>query len=224
MTYSRAMIRSTAMDTLNQDLLEINASTVRMLSQVREAAGLAQQALIQADLEAAQKCIEGDDAIDKLMRQLEKQILIIIARRQPAARDLRFLGAIYRSLADIERAGDYAVRVARAARVLTQKPPLKKYLDMERILTVISTMIEVTIKALAESDIEVAKQAWAMDNEIDDLYQQIERELLTYMIEDPHTISVSTQLLSIGRYLERFGDHIENVDEHIIFWLTGVRL
>ena len=63
-----------------------------------------------------------------------------------------------------------------------------------------------------------------MDNEIDDLYQQIERELLTYMIEDPHTISVSTQLLSIGRYLERFGDHIENVDEHIIFWLTGVRL
>ena len=98
------------MDTLNQDLLEINASTVRMLSQVREAAGLAQQALIQADLEAAQKCFEGDDAIDKLMRQLEKQILIIIARRQPAARDLRFLGAIYRSLADIERAGDYAVR------------------------------------------------------------------------------------------------------------------
>ena len=224
MTYSWAMVRSTAMDTLNQDLLEINASTVRMLSQVREAAGLAQQALIQADLEAAQKCIEGDDAIDKLMRQLEKQVLIVIARRQPAARDLRFLGAIYRSLADIERAGDYAVRVARAARVLAQKPPLKKYLDMERILTVISTMIEVTIKALAESDIEVAKQAWAMDNEIDDLYQQIERELLTYMIEDPLTISVSTQLLSIGRYLERFGDHIENVDEHIIFWLTGVRL
>ena len=95
---------------------------------------------------------------------------------------------------------------------------------MDRILTILSTMIEVTIKALTESDIEAARNAWVMDDEIDDLYGQMERELLTYMIEDANTISVASQLLSVGRSLERLGDHIENVNEHIIFWLTGERL
>ena len=218
------MIRSTGMNALDQDLQEINASTVRMLSLVREAAGLAQRALTEADLEAAQRCIDGDSDIDQLMGQLEQQILTVIARRQPAASDLRFLGATYRALADIERAGDYAARVARLAVKLTERPPLKKYLDMERILTIIGIMLEITGKALAESDVEAARRAWAMDDEIDDLYEQIQRELLTYMIEDPSTIAVATQLLGVGRALERLGDHIENVNEHIIFWLTSERL
>jgi phosphate transport system protein len=218
------MIGSTFMNALDQDLQVINASTVRMLSQVRESANLAQCALIQADLAAAEKCIEDDVIVDNMQDQLERLILSVIARRQPAARDLRFLGAIHRALSDIERAGDYAVRVARASIVLSEKPPLKKYLDMERMLIVANTMIEVTIKALTESDVEAARHAWMMDDEIDDLYSQIERELLTYMIEDPNTINIATQLLKVGRYLERLGDHIENVNEHIIFWLTGERL
>jgi hypothetical protein len=75
-----------------------------------------------------------------------------------------------------------------------------------------------------EADAEAAKAALAMDNEIDDLYQQVQRELLTYMMEDPHTIGRATKLLNVGRYLERLGDHLENVNEHIIFWLTGERI
>ena len=212
------------MNALDQELQKINASTVRMLSQVRESVNLAQRGLVDADVESAQKCIDDDVHIDKIQEQLEQRILSVIARRQPAARDLRFLGAVHRALSDIERAGDYAVRVARASITLSEKPPLKKYLDMDRILTILSTMIEVTIKALTESDIEAARNAWVMDDEIDDLYGQMERELLTYMIEDANTISVSSQLLSVGRSLERLGDHIENVNEHIIFWLTGERL
>ena len=212
------------MNALDQELQKINASTVRMLSQVRESVNLAQRGLVDADVESAQKCIDDDVHIDKIQEQLEQRILSVIARRQPAARDLRFLGAVHRALSDIERAGDYAVRVARASITLSEKPPLKKYLDMDRILTILSTMIEVTIKALTESDIEAARHAWVMDDEIDDLYGQMERELLTYMIEDANTISVASQLLSVGRSLERLGDHIENVNEHIIFWLTGERL
>ena len=212
------------MNALDQELQKINASTVRMLSQVRESVNLAQRGLVEADVESAQKCIDDDVHIDKIQEQLEQRILSVIARRQPAARDLRFLGAVHRALSDIERAGDYAVRVARASIALSEKPPLKKYLDMDRILTILSTMIEVTIKALTESDIEAARHAWVMDDEIDDLYGQMERELLTYMIEDVNTISVASQLLSVGRSLERLGDHIENVNEHIIFWLTGERL
>ena len=191
------------MNALDQELQKINASTVRMLSQVRESVNLAQRGLVDADVESAQKCIDDDVHIDKIQEQLEQRILSVIARRQPAARDLRFLGAVHRALSDIERAGDYAVRVARASITLSEKPPLKKYLDMDRILTILSTMIEVTIKALTESDIEAARHAWVMDDEIDDLYGQMERELLTYMIEDANTISVASQLLSVGRSLER---------------------
>lgn len=212
------------MNALDQNLQEINASTVRMLSLVRELCELAKRALIDADTEAADTCISNDKQVDMLMESLEQQILTVIARRQPAAKDLRFLGADYRALADIERAGDYAVHVARTGKELSEIPPLKKYTDMERIFEILGAMIERTIDALADSSIEAARTALTMDNEIDNLYEQIQRELLTYMMEDPHSISIATKLLSVARYLERLGDHLENVNEHIIFWLTSERL
>jgi phosphate transport system protein len=212
------------MTALEQDLQEITAETVRMLSLVREECELARSALIDADVAAAERCIAADARIDELQETLERRILTVIARRQPAAADLRFLGAMHRALADIERSGDYAVHVARAALALSGQPPMKKYLDMDRILAILGSMLAVTINALAESDAEAARRALAMDNEIDDLYDQIQRELLSYMIEDPGLIGTATQLLAVGRYLERLGDHIENVNEHIIFWLTNDRL
>jgi phosphate transport system protein len=212
------------MNALEQSLQEIGAAVVRMLSLVRESTELARLALLEADVSAAERAVENDRKVDELMERLELDILTVIARRQPAARDLRFLGAMHRALADIERAGDYAEHVARTAVELSQHPPLKKYIDMERILKVLEAMIEATIKALSEADAEAARQALAMDNEIDELYEQIQRELLTYMMEDPKKIGIATKLLNVGRYLERLGDHLENVNEHVIFWLTGKRV
>lgn len=212
------------MTALDQDLQEITSSVVRMLSLVRESTELAERALVQADVASGRQCIANDDNIDALQDELEQRILTVIARRQPAARDLRFLGAMYRSISDIERAGDYARHVAEAGMELAEEPPLKKYLDMERSLEIVSAMIERTIAGLSDSDVDVARHALSMDNEIDDLYEQIQRELLTYMIEDPGTISKATKLLATGRYIERLGDHIENVNEHVIFWLTGDRI
>ena len=212
------------MTALDQDLQEIAAEAVRMLSLVREECELARAALIDADVAAGERCVAADEHIDALQEELERRILTVIARRQPAAKDLRFLGAMHRALADIERAGDYAVHVARAAIQLAGRPPIKKYIDMERILHILTSMLEVTIKGLAESDAAAAHRALEMDNEIDDLYEQIQRELLSFMIEDAGRISAATQLLAVGRYLERLGDHIENVNEHVIFWLTNERL
>ena len=211
------------MNVLEQDLHEVNASTVRMLSMVRESVGLARAALIDGDGDATERCVTGDEAIDALQHQLEQRILTIIARRQPAARDLRFLGSVFQSLADIERSGDYATHVARAGAELAQKPRVKKYLDMARILTVLDEMLETTIRAFVDEDAEAARTALAMDDEIDELYEQIQRELLTYMMADPSTITPATKLLAVARYLERCGDHIENVNEHVLFWLTGSR-
>ena len=217
------MIRSEVMNALSLDLQEISASTVRMLSLVKEECQLAQKSLINADTLASERCIELDEQVDSIMDQLEQRILTVIARRQPAAKDLRFLGAIYRALADIERAGDYAVHVSKAGAELAQEPPIKKYTDMNHILDILVRMVEKTIHALADSSIELAKNAHKMDQEVDDLYEQLQRELLTYMMEKPSTITISTKLLSVARNLERLGDHLENVNEHIVFWLTNER-
>ncbi len=218
------MLRSDSMNALDQDLQAITAETVRMLSLVRESLDLARASLVDADPSAAERCAANDELIDELQDRLEQHILSVIARRQPAASDLRFLGAMHRALSDVERAGDYAVHVARAGVELATRPPLKKYTDIKRILEIEDAMLDTTIAALAESDEAAARSALAMDEEIDELYEQIQRELLTYMIEDHRTITQATQLLAVGRYLERLGDHIENVCEHIIFWLTAERV
>lgn len=218
------MLGSQPMTALDEDLQSITAETVRMLSMVRESIQFARSALIDAEPAAADRCATNDEAIDALQDRLEQHILSVIARRQPAAKDLRFLGAMHRALSDIERAGDYACHVAHAGADLAQQPPLKKYLDMSRILEVEDAMLETTIAALAESDEDAARRALAMDEEVDELYEQIQRELLTYMIEDSRAITPATRLLSVGRYLERLGDHVENVCEHILFWLTAERV
>ncbi len=212
------------MNVLEKELQDVNASTVRMLSRVREAVQLAKLALVDADAEASERCVAGDAEIDAQQNALEQRILTIIARRQPAARDLRFLGSVFQSLADIERAGDYAAHVARAGAELAKQPPVKKYLDMTRILVILDEMLEVTIRAFTEEDAESARKVLVMDDEIDELYEQIQRELLTYMMADARTITPATKLLAVARFLERCGDHIENVNEHVLFWLKGERI
>ncbi len=206
------------------ELREVTDTALRMLSLVREEAREARAALLEGDTEAALRCAAGDEQVDELQRELENRCLTLIARHQPAASDLRFLGAVLFSLADIERIGDYAVHVARAGTELAREPRLKKYLDMARILAVLDEMLEGTMHALADGDVDAAYAARAMDEEIDELYDQIQRELLTYMMADPRTINRAATLLMVARYLERCGDHIENVNEHIVFWLTGTRI
>jgi len=208
---------------LSEDIATVSSHVLRMLSLVREATELARRALIDQDEHAAERCMAGDAQIDAMQADLENKILTVIARRQPAARDLRFLGASFQALHDIERAGDYAEHVARAALELAKEPPLKRYLDLQRCFEVLEAMLDATMKAYAEEDVATAKRAHAMDQEVDDLYEQVQRELLTYMMESPAAIGRANRLLEVARYLERLGDHIENVNEHIVFWLTGER-
>ncbi len=212
------------MTAFEKEISEVNVSLVRMLSLVREANDLAKRSLINVDLDSAEQCIKNDKQINNLQEELEHTILSVIARYQPAATSLRFLGSAHWALVDIERAGDYAVHVARAAIELAKEPPLKKYTDTERMFSIINSMIEKTINAFTEANLEFAKEAYLMDSKVDDLDEQIQRELLTYMLENPKTITRAIALLRVVRYLERLADHIENVNEHIIFWLTGKRI
>ncbi len=208
---------------LSEDIANVANHVLGMLGLVKEATELARRALIDQDREAAERCMAGDARIDAMQAELEMRILTVIARRQPAARDLRFLGASFQALHDIERAGDYAEHVAGAALELAKEPPLKRYLDLQRCFEVLARMIEATMTAYADADAEAARRAHAMDQVVDDLYEQIQRELLTYMMESPAAIGRANRLLEVARYLERLGDHVENVNEHIVFWLTGER-
>lgn len=212
------------MPALEQNLRSIVTDVARMLNLVRTSVDLARRALLQGDIAAATECATNDLLIDALQEHLELKVLTVIARRQPTASDLRFLGAVYRALADIERAGDYALHVANTGAELAAQPPLKEYTDISRILVVLEEMIDGTITGLTEPDVDAAWQALAMDDEIDELYQRIQRQLLTHMLEHPDAITPAVKLLNVCRYLERLGDHLENVNEHTIFWLTGERL
>lgn len=209
---------------LTDDMAKVAGDVLRMLGLVREATELAKMALLEQDAAAAERCIAGDAEIDRVQAELEMRILTVIARRQPAARDLRFLGGSYMALHDIERAGDYAEHVASASLELSKEPPLKRYLDLRRCFEVLIEMLDATMRAYAEADAQAAREAHALDHEVDDLYEQIQRELLTYMMESPGAIGRANRLLEVARYLERLGDHIENVNEHVVFWLTGERM
>lgn len=222
--YGKAMLLSSPTTSLEKDLQSINENVIRMLSMVRESCSLARKTLIQGDVRAAQRCSDNDVLIDDIQTQLEKDILRVVEKRAPKGTDLRFLAGMYRALADTERAGDYAEHVAKAALQVIYETPITKYQDLNHIFGLLNQMLELTIQALVESNEKLVKDIFSLDAEIDDLYQQIQRELLTYMAEEPKVINQGTQLLNITRFLERLGDHIVNVGEHIIFWRTAKRI
>jgi phosphate transport system protein len=139
------------------------------------------------------------------------------------AGDLRLIAAILKSLSDLERVGDYAVHVADDARLLASEPPLKRYINLAQMIARLKNMLEAASFAFVQRDASSAHQAAQVDLEIDDLYEQIQRELVTYMIEDPRTITKALALLRVGRSLQRIGDHVENVLERVQYWVTGER-
>jgi len=144
-----------------------------------------------------------------------------MARQALVASDLRFAFTIIKALTDLERAGDYAAHAAEDVILLAKEPPLKNYVtlpDMGRRLT---HMLDLVSKAIAERDLEAAREVFRRDDEINALYEEVSRELLTYMMEDPRTITKALTLGRVARSYERLGDHLENISERIVYWLTG---
>ena len=210
-------------EALDKSLNDISSNFIRMTSHTQEQLELAAKVLLEQRVEHAARVHEIDVRVDELELSVETECLTAIARHQPVAGDLRFLAAVLKSLSDLERVGDYAVHVADDARLLAAEPPLKRYTNLGQMLTNLKTMLEMTSRAFTERDPKLASEASDLDATIDDLYEQISRELVTYMIEDPRTITKSLALLRVGRSLQRIGDHIENVADRLQYWLTGVR-
>lgn len=208
-------------EAFTQELGNLLGQTQHMLTTVGRMVPHARSALLNRQVHELEQLQDLDREVDTLEHRIEHDALRVIALQQPVARDLRFVGMVLKSLADIERMGDYLVHVGKDSVALAEQPQLKRYINLGRMLERIAEMVPVLNEALADQDADKARRVIEMDDEIDDLYEQIQRELVTYMLEDPRTISVALRLMKVGRSLERVGDHIENVAERVIFWAEG---
>lgn len=178
-------------------------------------------ALQKRDDALALEIMEKDDALDSLTEAINEQALAIIARFQPVAMDLRLVSAILHMATDLERIGDLGVSIAKISRKLSGQKLIKPLIDVPRMGELIREMIDAALKAFMNKDAEEAKRVCSMDDEIDDLDNQIFRELVVLMMENPRNIEQATQLILVSRSLERAGDHVTNLCEQTVYMLTG---
>jgi len=179
------------------------------------------EALVSRDAEQAARVVQNDARIDQLERQISTQTIRMLALRQPMAQDLRQVVAALKISSDIERIGDYAANVAKRAIALTQSPPMRPVGGIARMGRLVQQIIKDILDAYGAHDADKAVAAWKRDQEVDDMYNSLFRELLTYMMEDPRNIGPSTHLIFIAKNIERMGDHATNVAEIIHFLVRG---
>ncbi|WP_291430758.1 phosphate signaling complex protein PhoU [Deinococcus sp.] len=210
-------------EALENDLRAVLNGALNMLGTVERMLPVAADVLLRENVDRLAEVKALDREVDAQEAQIEAECLRIIALHQPVARDLRMVALILKSLSDIERMGDYVVHVAVDGSELAQAPALKRYVNLSRMLERLGEMSENLRTAIADRDVTRAEATVQMDDEVDDLYEQIQRELVTYMLEDPRNISKALMLMRVGRSLERVGDHMENVAERVRYWVTGQR-
>lgn len=205
--------------------LEALASTIAQMGGLCEA-NLADaiDAIAKRDTTRAEAVVVGDKRIDALQVQAETQALNLLALRQPMAVDLReTLGAI-KCAGELERIGDMAKNIAKRAIVLNREPPIRLTQGLSRMGRQALTQLKMVLDAFSDRDPAAAQTVWRQDGEIDEMYNSLFRELLTYMMEDPRTIGLCTHLLFVAKNIERIGDHATNVAEVIYHMGTGGHL
>jgi phosphate transport system protein len=179
------------------------------------------EALKNRDLELAKQVIADDDEIDRKRFDIEEKCIELIVTQQPVASDLRIIVAVLNIIIDLERIGDHAEGVAKIAIMIGNEPPLKPLIDLPRMAQKTGDMLRRSLDAFVNRDAEAARQIAKEDDEIDALYNQVFRELLTYMVEDPRTITRATRLIWVAHNLERSADRVTNICERVVFVVTG---
>jgi len=178
-------------------------------------------ALAKRDADLAAQIVQRDSEVDALCRSAEDQAVKLIALRQPVASDLRLVVGAIRVAVDLERVGDYASNIAKRTIVLAQLPALIGVGPIQRMGRIVQEMLKDTLDAFSTHDVEKAHSVWVRDEQVDEAYNAVFRNLLTYMMEDPRNITPCTHMLFIAKNIERIGDHITNVSETIRFIEIG---
>ena len=204
-----------------QELRHLREQLLLMGSHVEGIISASLRALVERDSELAQRTIEADRVVDRLEIEIDGLCLQILARRQPVASDLRFVTMVLKAVTDLERMGDLGVNISERVLELNNETPLKPYVDLPRMADETQMMLREALDAFVAKDADRARRVIARDQIIDDLYAQIFRELLTYMMEESKNVYRATRLQSIAKYLERIADHATNLAELVVFMVKG---
>lgn len=203
-----------ALEELNNDLLRMGSIVEKQIHQCIEA-------LVKQDEKLAEQIIENDDLVDNLQREIENKCIILIAKEQPLAIDLRTIISTTKLVTDLERIADYAVDIAKITIRLKNEKYIKELIDIPKMGNIVKEMIRKALDAHVAGDVEGAYAACKMDDEIDALYRSIFKELVGLMEKGQNNFNQITQLLFVSKHLERVGDHITNVCEWTIYLVTG---
>jgi phosphate transport system protein len=186
--------------------------------------GEAIEAIAKRDMALAEAAIAGDPRIDQLQQSIEEQAIKVLALRQPMAIDLRDTLAAIKIASELERVGDLAKNIAKRALVLNREPPIRLTSSLARMGKATLAQLKLVLDAYSDRNAAGAEAVWRQDNEIDEIYNSLFRELLTYMMEDPRTISLCTHLLFVAKNIERCGDHATNIAETVYHMVSGGHL
>jgi phosphate transport system protein len=198
------------LSTLKQQLLKMAAKAETMIH-------LSMQALVQRDKSLAAELPELEEDVNKLQLDVDDRCFKLLALRQPLAHDLRFIVAAGKISSDLERIGDLTINIFENTKVLLEFPELRPLIDIPKMADLSRQMVRDSLDAFVEEDATKARATVMRDDEVDDLKNQVFREVLTYMISDPQTIQVGMQLILVSRHLERIADHATNIAEDVVY-------
>jgi phosphate transport system protein len=204
-----------------QELRKLREQVLRMGAKVEEIISGSIKALLERDTVLATRMISFDRKINQMEVDIDELCLLVLARRQPVASDLRFITMALKLVTDLERIGDLGVNISERVVELNEEPQLKPYVDLPRMAEEVQGMLREALDAFVAGDPERAQAVIERDKIVDAYYTQVFRELLTYMMEDTHNIYRATRLQSIAKYLERIGDHATNLAEMVVFMVKG---
>ena len=202
-------------------LREIQDDVLAMGSMASKAVIRSVEALKNRDLESARHIVDDDQKVNNKRFEIEEKCIELIATQQPMASDLRIIIAILNITTEIERIGDYAVGIARIVVLIGDEPPLKPLVDIPRMADQTADMLRRSLDAFINRDTEAAKKIISEDDLVDNLYEQVFRELLVFMAEDPRTVTRATRLIWVAHNLERAADRVTNICERVVFVITG---
>jgi phosphate transport system protein len=205
----------------DRDLEAIQAQVLKMGGLVEDAILKGTDALAARDTEGAERVRAGDKAIDALEESVNEEVARVIALRAPVSRDLRILLSVLRLSASLERVGDYAKNIAKRVTVLAESPGLGADASLRRMAREVQGMLRDTLDAFVRRDAALAQDVLARDEGVDQMYNALFREILTFMLEDPRTITPAMHLHFIAKNLERMGDLVTNMAEQVIYLVTG---
>jgi phosphate transport system protein len=207
--------------TFHKKLREIQDDILAMGSMVSKAILRSVEALKNRDLDLAHQIITDDQKINNKRFEIEEKCIELIATQQPMASDLRIIVTVLNIITELERIGDYAVGIAKIVIMIGDEPPLKPLIDIPRMAEQTVAMLRRSLDAFVNRNAEAAKKVSDEDDLVDHLYDQVFRELLVFMAEDPKTITRATRLIWVAHNLERSADRVTNICERVVFVVTG---